>query len=85
MNMGIGCLQRTYDSKGDSDVNDGIKRVLLQKPENSFYYNNGVILLCKAIHQKAKASTTNATGLFMLEGVSLVNGAQTAGSIGTVL
>ena len=70
--------------KGNTNVNDGIKRVLLQEPENFFYYNNGVKLLCKSIHRKAKDSTNNATGLFMLEGVSLVNGAQTTGSIGTI-
>ena len=70
--------------KGNTDVNDGIKRVLLHEPENFIYYNNGIKLLCKAIHRKAKDSTTNVTGLFTLEGVSLVNGAQTAGSIGTV-
>ena len=70
--------------KGNTNVNDGIKRVLLQEPENFFYYNNGVKLLCKAIHRKAKDSTNNATGLFMLEGVSLVNGAQTTGSIGAI-
>jgi len=70
--------------KGNTDVNNGIKRVLLQEPENFFYYNNGVKLLCKAIHRKAKDSTNNATGLFTLEGVSLVNGAQTAGCIGTI-
>ncbi len=69
--------------KGNSEVNDGIKRVLLQEPEKFFYYNNGIKLLCKKIHRKAKESTTNVTGLFMLEGVSIVNGAQTAGSIGT--
>ena len=70
--------------KGNTDVNDGIKRVLIHEPENFYYYNNGIKLLCKTIHRKAKDATTNATGLFMLEGVSLVNGAQTAGSIGTV-
>lgn len=70
--------------KGNTDVNEGIKRVLLQEPENFFYYNNGIKLLCKSIHRKAKESTTNTTGLFKLEGVSLVNGAQTAGSIGNV-
>lgn len=70
--------------KGNTNVNDGIKRVLLQEPENFFYYNNGVKLLCKSIHRKAKDSTNNATGLFMLEGVSLVNGAQTTGSIGAI-
>ena len=70
--------------KGNTEVNDGIKRVLLQEPENFFYFNNGIKLLCKSIHRKVKDSTTNETGLFKLEGVSLVNGAQTAGSIGTV-
>lgn len=70
--------------KGNTDVNEGIKRALLQEPENFFYYNNGIKLLCKSIHRKIKDSTTNKTGLFCLEGVSLVNGAQTAGSIGHV-
>ena len=70
--------------KGNTDVNDGIKRVLLQEPENFYYYNNGIKLLCRSIHRKVKDSTTNDTGLFMLEGVSLVNGAQTTGSIGSV-
>lgn len=70
--------------KGSTEVNDGMKRTLLQEPENFFYYNNGIKLLCNSIVRKAKESTTNATGLFALEGVSLVNGAQTAGTIGTV-
>jgi len=70
--------------KGATDVNDGMKKTLLQNPENFFYYNNGIKLLCKSITRKAKDSTTNATGLFSLEGVSLVNGAQTTGTIGTI-
>lgn len=70
--------------KGSTDVNDGMKRTLLQEPENFFLYNNGLKLLCSSIIRKAKDSTTNATGLFRLEGVSLVNGAQTAGTIGTM-
>ena len=49
-----------------------------------FYYNNGVKLLCRKITRKAAHSTDRITGLFALEGVSLVNGAQTTGSIGAV-
>lgn len=70
--------------KGNTDVNEGIKRVLLQEPENFFYYNNGIKILCKKVHRKARESTNTSTGLFMLEGVSLVNGAQTTGCIGNV-
>lgn len=70
--------------KGSTEVNDGIKRTLLQEPENFFYYNNGIKVLCESIKRKAKDSTTNATGLFTLQGISLVNGAQTAGTIGNV-
>ncbi|WP_315452096.1 AIPR family protein [uncultured Selenomonas sp.] len=70
--------------KGNTDVNEGMKRVLLEEPEKFYYYNNGVKVLCKSIKRKAKDSTTNATGLFALEGVSLVNGAQTTGTIASV-
>lgn len=70
--------------KGSTDVNDGIKRVLLQEPENFVYYNNGIKVLCNTIERKAKGSTTTVTGLFSLSGVSLVNGAQTTGTIGSV-
>lgn len=62
----------------------GIKEVLRTEPEKFFYYNNGVKLLCRKITRKAAHSTDRITGLFALEGVSLVNGAQTTGSIGAV-
>lgn len=67
--------------KGRTDVNEGIKRVLLQNPEDFVYFNNGIKVLCKSIRRKALASTNNGTGIFSLNGVSLVNGAQTTGSI----
>lgn len=70
--------------KGNTDVNEGMRRTLLEEPENFFYYNNGIKVLCSSITRKAKDSTTSATGLFALDGVSLVNGAQTAGTIGNV-
>lgn len=70
--------------KGNTEVNEGMKKVLLQEPEKFYYYNNGLKLLCRKIQRKAKKSTTNETGLFALEGVSLVNGAQTAGTIGAL-
>lgn len=68
--------------KGSTDVNQGMRKVLLDSPENFFYYNNGIKILCNKITRKAAYSTNNKVGLFSLEGVSLVNGAQTTGTIG---
>ena len=70
--------------KGSTEVNRGIKKVLKNEPEKFFYYNNGIKLLCKKITKKAAYSTDRKNGLFCLEGVSLVNGAQTTGTIGSV-
>lgn len=68
--------------KGDTDVNKGISNILLQEPENFIYYNNGIKIIAKKITRKIAHSTTNETGLFSIEGVSVVNGAQTTGTIG---
>ena len=70
--------------KGSTEVNQGIKEVLKTQPEKFFYYNNGIKLLCKKITKKLPYNTGNNVGLFALEGVSLVNGAQTTGVIGAV-
>lgn len=70
--------------KGSTEVNQGIKEVLKTEPDKFFYYNNGIKVLCKKITKKAAYSTDRNTGLFVLEGVSLVNGAQTTGTIGSV-
>lgn len=70
--------------KGSTEVNQGIKDVLKNEPDKFFYYNNGIKVLCKRITKKAAYSTDRNTGLFVLEGVSLVNGAQTTGTIGAV-
>lgn len=70
--------------KGSTEVNQGIKNVLKTEPEKFFYYNNGIKILCRKITRKILYSNDRATGLFKLEGVSLVNGAQTTGTIGGV-
>lgn len=70
--------------KGDTDVNAGMKDVIRNNPENFYYYNNGIKVLCQSIRRKAINSTTNENGVFRIEGVSLVNGAQTAGIIGSL-
>ena len=70
--------------KGSTEVNSGIQEVLHQEPDKFFYYNNGIKILCRRIDRKIIGGNDNKAGLFHLEGVSLVNGAQTTGSIGLV-
>ena len=70
--------------KGSTSVNQGIRNVLKEEPENFFYYNNGIKLLCKKITKQILHGTSREMGLFVLEGVSLVNGAQTTGTIGSI-
>lgn len=65
-------------------MNQGIKDVLKTQPDKFFYYNNGIKILCQKITKRAAYSTGREIGLFALEGVSLVNGAQTTGVIGAV-
>ncbi|GHU37964.1 hypothetical protein FACS1894105_11050 [Clostridia bacterium] len=67
--------------KGDTDVNKGIETVIRENPEDFFYYNNGIKVLCKRISKKTKGSTSREIGTFSLQGVSLVNGAQTTGTL----
>lgn len=70
--------------KGSTEVNQGIRDVLKNNPDKFFYYNNGVKMLCQSVSRKAAYSADRATGLFVLEGVSVVNGAQTTGAIGAL-
>lgn len=70
--------------KGNTDVNEGMKKIILHEPEKFYYYNNGIKLLCDSVERKARNSTSCENGLFSLKGVSLVNGAQTTGTIGSV-
>lgn len=68
--------------KGASDVNEGMTRTLREKADHFFCFNNGVTFLCRSIlavggmdHQ------THVKGRFRLNGVSIINGAQTAGTV----
>ena len=68
--------------KGDTDVNNGIIKSLTNNPERFCYYNNGIKLVAKKVIRKLAYSSDRKTGLFRIEGASIVNGAQTTGCIG---
>jgi AIPR protein len=68
---------------GDSEVNNSIVDTLLADPENFWYFNNGVTVLCTSLEKKPIGGGDRRSGQFRCEGISIVNGAQTVGCIGT--
>ena len=70
---------------GNTLVNTDIKKTALESPELFFYYNNGVTVLCDSINKTAAGGSDHATGIFHIENMKIVNGAQTVGSLGEAL
>lgn len=67
---------------GAQTVNSSIETTIQERPNELFYLNNGLTAVCSSIQPKPGAN--NQRGRFSLEGFSVVNGAQTVGSIATV-
>ncbi|NET82064.1 MAG: hypothetical protein F6J94_08975 [Moorea sp. SIO1F2] len=68
---------------GDSEINEEIKKTLENQPEVFWYFNNGITVLCQKITRKNRRKTRD-TANFCAEQISIVNGAQTIGCIGTL-
>jgi hypothetical protein len=62
----------------DSNINNGIKTTANEKPENFFVYNNGITAL--VLDYELGVRSKNGRKL-RITGISIVNGAQTTGSI----
>lgn len=69
---------------GTSTVNDEIIKTIKTEPENFIYFNNGITILCAAIRKKPIGGGDKAIGAFSCNGIAVVNGAQTLGSIGSL-
>ena len=65
----------------DAEVNMGIQSTLLNTPESFWHLNNGITITCKEIRRTLVGGPGKETGFFKCSDVSIVNGAQTAGSI----
>lgn len=70
---------------GSSDVNMEITKTIRLEPSNFIYFNNGITILCESIKKKPLGGSNKAMGAFTCNGISVVNGAQTFGSIGSML
>ena len=66
--------------KSDKNINHNIKTTASETPENFWAYNNGVT----ALVNEMRATSEDGSGLLEIEGIAIVNGAQTTGSLGSV-
>ena len=64
---------------GSSDVNKAIDKTLKEAPDHLFFLNNGITAICDKIDPFTKGSKDKQN--FHVNGFSVVNGAQTVGSI----
>lgn len=67
--------------RGSSEVNAEITRTLTEAPGDFLYFNNGITLLCQRITPVGPVDAQRSRGRFRLTGVSIINGAQTAGTV----
>ena len=70
---------------GASDVNENIADTIKNHPENFVYFNNGITILCDTLSKKPRGGGDRHTGYFTCKNMTIVNGAQTIGSLGTAL
>lgn len=65
----------------NSEVNNSVLETIVENPENFWYFNNGVTALCESIDKAPAGGPERRQGTFGLKGVSIVNGAQTVGTL----
>lgn len=66
---------------GGSNINSEIIHSLLNKPESFIYLNNGITILTKRLTKSPYGGNERKSGHYKCEDVTIVNGAQTVGSI----
>lgn len=64
-----------------SPVNQEIVSTLVQRPKDFWYFNNGITAVATRVAKKPIGGNSTASGVFECSGFSVVNGAQTVGSI----
>lgn len=69
---------------GDSEVNKSIKETAITTPEQFWYLNNGITVLCKSFDKTIAGGTDRRNGTYTIRGASVVNGAQTVGSLASL-
>lgn len=67
----------------NSTVNDALRKTLGEGPENFWYFNNGITIIADKVIKGLAGAPAHKFANFTCEGASVVNGAQTVGTIGS--
>lgn len=67
-----------------TDVFQSISATIANEPQHFWYFNNGATMLCSSLEKQPIYSGSRDKGIFTCRGVSIVNGAQSIGSIWNV-
>jgi hypothetical protein len=66
---------------GSSPVNQDIVDTLLKRPEDFWYFNNGITAVAADVAKKPIGGSSSESAIFECTGFCVVNGAQTVGAI----
>jgi hypothetical protein len=69
---------------GATDVNTQIRQTAVTRPENFWYFNNGITLIADEALKAPATVASRSSGNFQLRGASIVNGAQTVSTLGRI-
>jgi hypothetical protein len=69
----------------NSAVNEALRKTIIEDPASFWYFNNGITIIADRVVKGIAGATANKFGNFTCEGASVVNGAQTVGTVGNSL
>ena len=58
---------------GDTDINESVAETIKKEPDNFWYYNNGITIVC----EDAKKEQQGGEDVIVVEGAQIINGQQT--------
>jgi hypothetical protein len=67
---------------GDTEVNVEIRDTLKTQPHHFWYFNNGITIVAQSVKKTMAHGASKDVGSFHCKDISVVNGAQTVGTIG---
>lgn len=74
-------IQNIRKFLGDNEINEAIKQTIINIPDQFFFLNNGITILCENAEKTIMGGSDRKSGTFYCTGAQIINGAQTVGSL----